>query len=172
MGRSYEQLSLEERCEIARLRGRGQLDPANRGSSGSRAIDHCSRDKAKSQPAKRLPARLCRTNRAAPGAGPAPSWIAVRNCATSSSRGSANGLSPEQVAGRLAVETGPAGDLPRDDLPVHLRSDRSHQGLQLARTICPAAGPERSSAGLQEREVRASSIALRCPISAAAQERQ
>ena len=42
MGRSYDQLSLDDRCEIARLSGQWQLGPANRGSSGSLAINDLS----------------------------------------------------------------------------------------------------------------------------------
>ncbi len=42
MGRTYTQLSLEERCEICPAFGQWQLDPANRGSSGSPAINDLS----------------------------------------------------------------------------------------------------------------------------------
>jgi predicted GIY-YIG superfamily endonuclease len=39
MGKSYDQLSLEDRIALAQLRDEGLLDPANRCSSGSLAID-------------------------------------------------------------------------------------------------------------------------------------
>ena len=74
MGQSYAQLSLEDRCEIARLQAAGLLDPANRGSSGSRAIDDCSRAEAQQRRDGRLPTGL----RPRTGKGAALVWLAAR----------------------------------------------------------------------------------------------
>ena len=60
MGTRYLQLSLEDRCRIASLQGPRPFDPANRGRSGSRAIDHCSRDQAQHRPQGRLQTRIRR----------------------------------------------------------------------------------------------------------------
>ena len=43
MGKFYEQLSLENACTISRLAAKPENSPPNRGSYGSRAIDHSAR---------------------------------------------------------------------------------------------------------------------------------
>ena len=70
MGRYYTQLTLEDRCEMARLHTTGRYSPANhRGNSGSRAIDGGSRAEPQWVHHPGLP-RLCRpTSPGAPLAG-------------------------------------------------------------------------------------------------------
>ena len=53
------------------------------------------------------------------------------------------GFSPEAVAGRLGVREGQTGHRPRDDLPLHLRPDRSDQKLRLATLFAPRQGEAR-----------------------------
>ena len=108
MGRVYEQLSLEERCEIARLRGEG---------SSIRQIAT-----ALDRPPSTVSRELKRNAGSGPRAGPyKPAYAQAQTVARrwSGSRlerdeglrdqvlkGLAKGWSPEQVAGRLKLEEG------------------------------------------------------------------
>ncbi len=117
------------------------LDPANRGRFGSRAIDHRSRDQAQHGPQGRLQTRLRR--RADQGA-PLERLQARKKPKPRAGR-------PRPPRPRLVARAGrrkarpPTGEphrQPRDHLPLHLRPDRTHQGLQLA--PLPAARQEQA----------------------------
>ena len=104
---STRSFRLEERCEIARLSSRGQIAPANRGSSGSLAIDDLSRAEAQWRRAGRLQGQPTPSSRRK-----ARRWhgsrlerdpeLAQPPCLS----GLRRGWSPEQVAGRLGREQG------------------------------------------------------------------
>ena len=106
MGQRYDQLSLEERCPVARLQCRRALDPADRCSSGSLAIDDCSGAEAQQRQAVGLHAVLggrpeqgAALARRQAGAGRA---ACVTRCWTAL----AGGWSPEQTCAALARRHG------------------------------------------------------------------
>ncbi len=107
------------------------LDPADRCSSGSLAIDDLSRDKAQSGQADRLQAELRGSTD--------PSTALEGRTPTTGALPAPCGDRPAEV--RLVARTDrrpagargrPQGDLLREHLPLHLRPDGSHQGLPLA----------------------------------------
>ena len=124
-----------------------QLDPANRGSSGSRAIDHCSR--AEAQRGRKVgyqPAYAHEQTRAR-------RWKGSK--LESDHRLRADRARPSRPrlvarAGRRPARprTANASYQPRDHLPLHLRPDRPHQGLRLA--ALPAARQEQARTAAAE----------------------
>ncbi|MGY3132786.1 hypothetical protein ACVWZM_003468 [Bradyrhizobium sp. USDA 4501] len=111
--------------------GQWQLGPANRGSSGSLAINDLSGTEAQSGEPGRLQAELC----PAPDASAALDGRTPRTGARPAPRGVAT-PSPRLVARAGRWPAGPRvraqGDLPRDHLPLHLSPTQAHHGLQLA----------------------------------------
>ena len=137
MGCQYGQLfGIQERCEIARRRCRRAIDPANRGKSGSRAIEHCSG--AETQPSTTAPKRgispFTPVNRPGHGAGPASKLL--RHGPTSrlwSWNAYGQGWSPQEVAGRLAREEGRPQVVSHETIYRFIAAQiSSHQGLLLA----------------------------------------
>ncbi|MGY4221941.1 hypothetical protein ACVMFB_008440 [Bradyrhizobium sp. USDA 4522] len=111
--------------------GQWQLGPANRGSSGSLAINDLSGTEAQSGEPGRLQAELC----PAPDASAALDGRTPRTGARPAPRGVAT-PSPRLVARAGRWPAGPRvraqGDLPRDHRPLHLWPTQAHHGLQLA----------------------------------------
>ncbi|MHC2434518.1 hypothetical protein ACVMB0_001893 [Bradyrhizobium sp. USDA 4451] len=108
-----------------------QLGAANRGSSGSLAINDLSGAEPQFWRPGRLQTQLCpatdasaaldgRTPRT--GARPAPRGLGAPW----------SGLVARAGRGPAGPRTRPQGDLPRDHLPLHIRPDPAHLGLQLA----------------------------------------
>lgn len=133
MGQKYTQITIEERCEIARLQAAG---------SPIRQIA-ASLDRSPSTIARELKRNTSRQSGYKPSYAQqlsrARRWsgsMLDRNSGlreTVISRLEA-GWSPEQVAGRLTRESGKKYHLLRDYLPVYLCSDRPQQGLHMARS--------------------------------------
>ena len=111
---------------------RRALDPANRCSSGSLAIDDFSGAEAQPRPQSATSRSMRSRPDARRGAGRAPAWSAMRparrRCWT---RSPAAGR-PSRPARRLERRAWPPRHQLREHLPLHLRPDRPHQGLQLA----------------------------------------
>ncbi len=129
--------------------GQWQLGPANRGSSGSLAINDLSGVEPQSGRPGRLQANLC----PATDASAALDGRTPRTGARPAPRG--NGTpSPGLVAraGRWPIgsRTRAQGDLPRDHLPLHLCTARPHHGLQLAALLAA----RQEQAGLPRQEGR------------------
>ncbi len=111
--------------------GRRVLDPANRGSSGSRAIDHLSRGKAQPRSPHRLQTKL----RPGTDAGTALGGLAPRTRARAAPRRSrASRQRLVARAGRWPARSPkrPQRHQLREHLPLHLRPDRPYQRLPLA----------------------------------------
>src|SRR5712691_130767 len=135
MGEHYEHLSLEERCQIAQLRGDRQSI-----RQIAAALD---------RPPSTISRELKRNSGVQIGYRPAYAQEQARARRWTGSRlerddelrtlvldGLARGWSPEQVAGRLVRQRAAAvishgGYLSREYLPLYLRPDRSHQRRQL-----------------------------------------
>jgi hypothetical protein len=111
--------------------GQWQLDPANRGSSGSLAINDLSGAEAQQRRSGRLQAYL----RQSTGASAALGGLSPRTGARPAPRG-VGAPRPRLVAraGRRPARPGarPQGDLPREHLSLHLCPDEAHHELQLA----------------------------------------
>src|SRR6266567_4339536 len=110
---------------------RWPLDQANRGSSGSPAIDDLSRDEAQSRPSRRLQTELRPGTDAraalvglSPGTGARP--------ASRRPRASRQRLVPRTGRWPSGPPGRPQRDQPREHLPLHLCPNGSHQGLSLA----------------------------------------
>ena len=120
---------------------RWSLDPANRGSSGSRAIDDLSRAEAQQRPSASVTNPPMPSSRHRRGAGRAPAWNASPTCAAPSSERLAKAGRPNRSpAGSRARPV--ARHQLREHLPLHLRPDRPHQGLSLA--VLPAPRQEQA----------------------------
>ena len=128
MGTHYQQLTIEERCEISRLHAAGRSIRQVASSldrSPSTIARELNRNAAKSQGYQPSYAQQqARARR----------WRGSRLQRNPELRGQVlaglkAGWSPEQVAGRLALE---AGRRVRDHLPLHLRATGSQEGLRLA----------------------------------------
>ena len=140
MGRSYRSLSLEDRCEIARLQANGRSI-----RQIAAALDRAPSTIAREL--KRNGGRRSATSRATPMSRPGAALDGL--AARTRSRAARavlgrlqRGWSPEQVAGRLAREAGAPVISHETHLPLHLRPDRPHQRLSLA--ALPAARQEQA----------------------------
>src|SRR4029450_8378071 len=157
MGRKYKQLSLEERCEIARLQAEGRsigqiaaaLDRApstisrevrrNRGRQvGYKASYAQEQTRARRWSGSRLERepelRRAVLERLAKGWSPAQ---AAGPPAPPRAAGTVPGAPPQGLPPREGPRpprppSRPQGDQPREHLPLHLCPDRPHQGLPLA----------------------------------------
>ena len=140
MGTQYSQITIEERCEMARLRTAGHSIRQVAGLD--RSPSTVSRELKRND----VPGATFRPMRIS-----SPRWQgsrlerdAVRDRVLSRLQ---QGWSPEQVVGRLALEC----HLTRDHLSFHLRPARPQEGLLLA--SLPAAGQvETGVAGTQGRQ--------------------
>ena len=126
MGFQYKQISIEERCEIARCR-------RIRSGKSLQIWIAASVARELKRNESRCHALLC------PSADPGPSLVWVTPGDKRPSR-LTQGWSPQQVAGRLAREAG-HNIIPTNPLPIHLRTDRSQEELLLA--ILPKAKSKR-----------------------------
>ena len=147
MGKHYRHLALEERCHDCPPSPSRPVDPPDRGSSGSLAIEHLSRAEAQPWPPGRLQARLRPgTGRGGPpleGLAPGAQCRAARPRSRIACK---RGWSPEQVAGWLEPPASFATRRQlRDHLPLHLCPDPPHQRRLPGATTCPA--PSTSAAG-------------------------
>ncbi len=131
MGRRYDQLSLEQRCEIARLQADGR-SVRQIAAALDRSPSTISREITRNQGRQvgYKPSYAEEQTRAR-------RWSGSRLEREPGLRRAvmerlARGWSPEQIAGRLARETRSQGDLLREHLSLRPRPDRSHKGLQLA----------------------------------------
>ena len=101
MGEHYGHLTLGRAVHDCPASPSRPIDPPDRGSSGSLAIERLSRAEAQQRRARSATSRAMPRSRPLPGAGRARAWNAMPSCAPSSSTASARGWSPEQIAGRL-----------------------------------------------------------------------
>ena len=136
MGCQYEQLSLEDRCEIARLQAEGR-SIRQIAAALDRAPSTISREvKRNERAAGRLQTKLrpgTDAGAALGGVSPGPRPRPAPCRAGSSRQGlvSRTGRRPARPRDR------PQRHQPREHLPVHLRPDRPHQGLPLAALSAP-----------------------------------
>ena len=131
MGTRYRHLTIEERCELARLHTEGH---------SVRQIA-ASLDRSPSTVARELKRNGSKTQGYQPSYAQqqarARRWTGSRLDGNDELRQQVlsrlgQGWSPQQVAGRLALESGRTVISPRDHLPLHLCPDWQNQGLQLA----------------------------------------
>ena len=131
MGRNYEQLSLDDRCEIARLSANGS-SVRQIAAAMDRSPSTISRELNRNGGAKvgYRPSYAQQQTRAR-------RWKGSRLEREESLRAAvlerlASGWSPEQIAGRLEREQGRKVISYETHLPLHLRPACPHQGLPLA----------------------------------------
>lgn len=135
--------------------GQWQLGPADRGSSGSLAINDLSGTDAEPRHAGRLQAWLCRaagTGTALDGLSPGTgAWPALRGVGAAWT-GLVNRAGHMPARPRLR----PSGYIRREPLSLHLRSAPAHLGLQLA----PLSAPRQEQAGCRGRKSASSKAAF------------
>ncbi len=131
MGTQYSQLSIEERCELARLHTAGH-SYRQIAAALDRAPSTIMREVKRNGSRKRGYEPVYADEQAW-----ARRWVGGKLERDAALRKTVLGYlrqcwSPEQVAGHMARDAGGPVILPRDHLSFHIRTGGAHQGLQLA----------------------------------------